>query len=479
MENRLKTIDMTLNCFKYSKIRTIYLGLAITCFINEMFAAATVFDQEHLFDINGNVRIDDEGFRWKNSFDFTISCPTMNGFPALVNQAPATWLFNGVANQNANSVHTHLSDIVARIIATRPGNVINQAAAAAITIVIRNPNNGNLEAYSKVIEEDLETAPGIAPAPAVAIPSGQLIPQKCDAITGAGFSMYYTDIKQPPKVTIANHLRITGTLFQSNVSEYHCCEGQIIARLFDTNPPTVTASALHQSTIRPHSSLFPITIANLIAQAKATQVANAAQITDAAIVLVVLHIHSHQDPCARCSEVLSGLSRQMNLRLYDAAVPEHNKQAQKMTNLLRSWTNVGLLQLITNLENGNAAFLIELSSNKPFVFGTNHSNRCSSAEFSGQSGNTGRIPNINISGVCPAAAQVQGQTNVANQLAIPRRLLSNTTRWQFNPTFPPYVIYSRITPGMGAPTIGAPAACRTILHHPAIQAPPIPVASNP
>jgi hypothetical protein len=282
--------------------------------------------------------------------------------------------------------------------------------------------------------------------------------------------MYYTDLKTPNGMVMAGihtHLDNTGKLFQANVNvggAYNCCEGQIVARLFDTNPPTIVASALNLPTPHVHVPLFPKVIGHLINQAN-NQNPGVINITDAHIVIVVLHIHSRQDPCARCSEVLSGLSRQMNLLSHGVVgPPAYNKQTLPMTNLLNGVLYVGrgrlgipnfaaapgfiaggempgIVNLVANLRNGNAKFLVELSSNGPYAFGIGGGQQCSCTEIAGQNGNIGVPTNIVVGGGNPAAQLPPGPA-AGNLLAIPRNLFGAAAKWRFNQTFPPYVIYS-------------------------------------
>ncbi|MDR3285754.1 MAG: hypothetical protein LBS83_03670 [Holosporales bacterium] len=301
----------------------------------------------------------------------------------------------------------------------------------------------------------------------------------------AGLSMYYASTKVPvgPPAGVAANilagpvethvLQTANNLLGAQIPAvipgpgavagggYGCCEGQIVARLFDTNPPVDPAAP--GTLLQP---LFPQVIRNLLTEAEVQRVAagQANPITGADIVLVVLHIHSHQDPCAKCSKVLSGLSRQMNMPEHDPANP-NTTQTPAMTTLLNNWAGVGLNPvpvniripgLIENLHDGDAKFLIEVSSDVPYSFNLGGGIRaCSHAEVAGQDGNGATPINVNIGGgpinfagpAGPAVPVAAGGAVGPHQLAI----LGGTF---FPATFPPYVVYGRVVAGGG---IAAPA----------------------
>jgi hypothetical protein len=326
-------------------------------------------------------------------------------------------------------------------------NRVNHMAAAAITIVIQVPG-GNLEAYTQVISD-----PGGLPAlngPALSIPAinggGNPDTPRCARITALGNSMYYTNAKTPNGTNVAAHLltTITTAVAAGGIGipaaalggaggvpapNYACCEGQIVARLFDRASPIAAGGGAAAA------PLFPQIIANLIAQANAIPrpVPLAQPLGNENIVLVILHIHSHYDPCAKCSKVLSGLSKLMNspaVTLPGGLVAIH----ASFNPLLAAAAGVPGLKLFDNLGARNARFLIEVSSNEDYTI--NDVSSC--AEFAGTDNNAANPINITL-GAAPA--------NVAHiPLAIPNGFTGVGANWIFENTCPPYVVYGRVAP---------------------------------
>ncbi len=440
--------------------------------------------RNHSFAGAGNIV--DEGFRWRNNFDFTVTSPPIVGFGALANTPilPVNWRFDNGGNifggaigfnqgGNANAIHQRLSAIVNGGLAVVPGRIgLTHMAAAAITIVVRNPNNGNLEAYSQVLRDN--GPGGIMNSPAVSVPSTDINNNLIvGALNNANLSMYYGRAKYPNSTNsdvgvrehltgLANDLLAARILSQGN-HIYGCCEGQIIARLFDTNPPTIPGLLPV-----PLSPLFPQAVQNLVAEADAQRQA-AAQvnvINANNIILVVLHIHSRKDPCAKCSKALSGLSKQMNASAANPALQTTAMTAflngELCTTLPRHAIvppvpNIPNQQLITNLRLGNARFLIEISSDVCY-----HLNGpCSNAEIAGQDGAVLAAPiDININGVPINFAGLVGGGVPPHQLGIPNN--NGINNWFFPATFPPYVIYGRVNAGA---IINPPAcACGNAIH---------------
>ncbi|MDR3285113.1 MAG: hypothetical protein LBS83_00320 [Holosporales bacterium] len=477
---------MNINMKKFFKLGIFAAGLAAVCFVKDLRAAApaagtTTDPRQHLFfSQKGRApKIDDEGFRWRNSLGFTVD------FGKKQQDIPAgKWFFDrgtrvgrggnmtfvlanftniaaGI-NVNADGIHDHLSNIVA-VGMNAAGT--NQAAAAAITIVIKNPNNDELEAYSEVIRDSVDTPAGgvVQNQVAISIPRSSLAIHNRIGITGAGLSMYYADAKLPARAAqaaaVAGYLptvplgaierclcttaNLVGVGFQLNVPPipagaggYGCCEGQIISRLFDTDPPVVGGAALQP--------LFPQVIGHLIQEANTHKRNKQRQITGANIVLVVLHIHTHFDPCAKCSKVLSGLSRQMNMPEYSQRNPD-TTQTVAMTNFL----NGALVNnpLLTNLRNGKARFLIEVSSDDDYLFyidgGGTHKTYCSFAHSAGKDKNSVQLP------VSPVNVTIKKEIpfkDDGSTLAIQDGVTGNN--WKFSLTFPPYLVYKRIVPGV-------------------------------
>ena len=401
----------------------------------------------------GGGSITDEGFRWRDSLNFNVDIANAGAIPVPV------WYFDDGTGQGfelhrrqADGIHIALSNIVRTVHGLGQG--ITHVAAAAITIVVQNPNTGGLEAYSKIVKEDLVNNNGnVISGPAVSIPA---LPHnshlQCGTILNTGISMYYTNTKVPQNAanTKTHVENSANTLIGANIpigngigNGYGCCEGQIITRLFDTNPPNgiaVVAGAIAPNPMPVATALFPSVITDLIQSANLPAnhggQAPVNAITPNHIVLVVLHIHSYYDPCAKCSKVLSGLSRQMNM---PAAMAGANTQTQAMTNLLNGFNTIA--NLIANLRSGAARFLIEVSSEREYLY---QGNRCSFAELSGHDSNAANPVTISVNPNIPTATDF---ANAANQkLSIPNGI-GNQNNWSFPSTFPPYVVYGRINAG--------------------------------
>lgn len=103
-----------------------------------------------------------------------------------------------------------------------PAGSITHVATAAITVVIKNPNNQHLEAYTEVIRDQSGGAAGgdLPDAPAVSIPAGNNNPTAniCAQITKT-YSMFYTDKKVPNNTTTRLHLQsIANDLVDAQIS---------------------------------------------------------------------------------------------------------------------------------------------------------------------------------------------------------------------------------------------------------------------
>ncbi|MDR3285753.1 MAG: hypothetical protein LBS83_03665 [Holosporales bacterium] len=143
---------MNINMKKFFKLGIFAAGLAAMFFVGDVNAAAPAagvgHPESHLF---AGAVIADEGFRWRNSFDFTVDLGNGGGQQTIL---PANWWFNDgtgvapgfvpggggfIANATANGIHGHLSNIVniGRNAAVA-GPVLgqNHMAAAAITITV-------------------------------------------------------------------------------------------------------------------------------------------------------------------------------------------------------------------------------------------------------------------------------------------------------------------------------------------------------
>jgi len=233
------------------------------------------------------------------------------------------------------------------------------------------------------------------------------------------------------------------------------------------------------------AALFPQIINNLIDAANLPvhhRGGNALRkrVTQNDIVLVVLHVHSYYDPCAKCSKVLSGLSRQMNMPVAVGL----NTQSPAMAALLDGVAFAGgdglpafgtangfadIADLVANLRLGATKFLIEVSSESEYLY---HKNNCSFAELAGHDNNTANPITININPNVPTAINFAATEN--QELSIPQGI-GVPNNWSFPTTFPPYVIYGRISAGQIA---NAPAGrCDTSNNHNTTLTAPPPLRS--
>lgn len=190
--------------------------------------------REHLFGTidthnQAHVSIQDEGFRWRNSFNFTI-----NGQQIL----PLNWWFNGVVLYNpvanifsnrdgtgrmidfingtdANFIHSHLAQIANKV---KQINRCASATTAAITIVIEN--DGNYYAFSKLLCND----------------SNQIIVTR--TLTNNGNRNVLISYPHFTATNIRNTIELTPPVIDSNIpnsNKYSCSEGQIVAKLKSNN----------------------------------------------------------------------------------------------------------------------------------------------------------------------------------------------------------------------------------------------------
>lgn len=220
-------------------------------------------------------------------------------------------------------------------------------------------------------------------------------------------------------------------MFNANTDATACTEKQMIARLFEPGVPGVAGG----------QGLFRHIIDNLLAMAN--NIGGGVAITYAHIKAVILHIHTTKDPCAKCARLLSGVSRQMNMQPSTAQIAQ--KQTPDMTRFLSAEfpATAGDFgaphDLITNLADGNARFLIEVSSNSHYGV-----NECLHAECSGNDGNENQLKVIRCgNGI------IDFNAPGANLLVIPNGA-GGEGNWTFpqaanaGESFPPYVIFKRV-----------------------------------
>lgn len=273
----------------------------------------------------------------------------------------------GTAVNGSTTVHNHLSNLVweARELlanAVAQDSRTENIATAALTIIIEYPNVKNevhLKAFTSVVYD-------------IAVPNNALIAATTHlrkAVIPEGAAVHYAY----QAGVIAPALNNIIANFASNHDDTECTEKQLIARLFTPG-------------MEGGPGLFRHMVANLLAQAN--EVVNGTPITYSSIKVVVLHIHTTKDPCAKCARLLAGVSRQMNMQPHTAAGLDANKQTVAMTALLNAEFPIiaddhdNPSNLIDNLANGNARFLVEISSNSHYGV-----NECNHAECSGNDGN--------------------------------------------------------------------------------------------
>ena len=161
---------------------------------------------------HGELSLQDEGFRWRNSFNFTIAPPHTT-----------TWHFckvkdldhqnhfinsNAYAESSPNDIHIHLSKLAAKV---QQLNQSASASACAISIVVEKDNQ--YHAFSKVVTVNVLDSS----LPLVATTLGT---------NGTMESLIYATANTH---TIKTHL----SFLQSNIQEtaYACSEGKILERL--------------------------------------------------------------------------------------------------------------------------------------------------------------------------------------------------------------------------------------------------------
>lgn len=370
--------------------------------------------REHLFgfvDDNDNIiqacSIEDEGFRWRNSLNFTV-----NGN----NIAPANWWFNKVVrfnpapvnnflytddsgtridytnNASADDIHTYLAEI-ARNVATQ--NKATVAVSVAITIVIEN--GGVLHAFSKVLTNENGEDGNLV------IASFNRGEQNVQNLLYALHNP--TTIRNNLKPLDPLNLPFPSRLGGKNVG-YGCSEGKILSMLVADN-----------------FLLFKSQIKNLLTQAS-TQLDDRT-LNCGSIHTIILHINTTMDPCAICTRCLVGLSKYLN--------DGQNIQSLQPTNI------GGAL---------SANLFIEVSSNGRYL-GSNRNAigsftgyfagiRSSHAECGGHDGQEETHINLRPKG----SVLFPGPDNFLYILP------GGIKPWRFNHTFPPYIAFCRLNAGV-------------------------------
>lgn len=370
--------------------------------------------REHLFgDIdtgkNSHVSIQDEGFRWRNSFNFKI-----NGQPI----SSQNWLFNKIISYNsetnslekavefsrgadADSIHSHLAKIAGEV---QELNRCASTTAAAITIVV--DNGRDYYAFSETMSFNSK--------PWVATTSGEKSSSVVQSVS---------DTADLIKKNINN-------IIDCNIpeSKYSCSEGKILSKL------TCKSCAILKSTIT-----------HLLRQAqKECQNQN---LNYNSVRLVVLHIGTTMDPCAICTRCLVGVSKHIN----------------KNINKYLCSTSPGRPAESMN----NTKFLIEVSSNGHYATVAQHNNdnkqdnfaafgygTCSHTECAGHDGQEANPINVQLN-----QKDTEKYKLFTPHGSNPRQKNCN---WSLSNTFPPYVIFGRMykTYNVG----NAPAQCNIVNH---------------
>ncbi|MDR1560769.1 MAG: hypothetical protein LBS23_00205 [Holosporaceae bacterium] len=329
-------------------MRIILYGIFTLIYANKAICAPwSPNTREHLFGTQHAATIEDEGFRWRNTFTFNLQDHLGNGLNIQ------NWEFNGViqwntlqhpeiffmpaANWQQNAtpdiIHRHLANIVHNVNRIHRWSCVS-ASAAAVTIVVENPV-GTFNAYSKVITSN----------------ANRVYVAKIEAgnITNDVITYCVNNVN----VDAFNEL-----LGCNLLHGYNCTEGKLLYNILQA--------------IRLGWNIDQLLV-------RAGGGANRQ-----AIRLIVLHIGTSMDPCARCTRCLAGLSRRINYG--------NNTDAQDNPRGLNNFNGI------------NAKFLIEVSSGGHYLtkstevdnFARYGYGLCSHTECAGHDGQEGAAINIRL-----------------------------------------------------------------------------------
>lgn len=350
--------------------------------------------RDHLFGAVDNPTVGDEGFRWRDSLNFQME-----------RGKAVRWTFsrpildnNELANNQMDGIHQYMQERVQQIFKeTQEAANLNggvepcNVAVAAVTVVVENGDH-QYEAYSKLISaaDDRVLACINGSNHIAPSPSGQYCPSLLSD----------KDIKE------------VLSKFDFNLPEnvYSCAEGKLIASLV-TKDYGLLLNNLQNA--------YPNIVQNI-----------------RNVRMIVLHIGTLLDPCAICTRVLVGLSNYLN-RCID--------------------------QLKYNENDGfeDTKFLVEVSSSEPYYpsrliadnytshyRGNGYEDKTSHLECTGHDGNE-KSPIV-------IGQKPTGDWD-SERLAIPYGIGKsgkNKSNWILKRSFPPYIIFSRITKkGTKFPTI--------------------------
>lgn len=202
--------------------------------------------------------IQDEGFRWRNSLNFTIDGENISKwrFNPVIKWDEGTKNFVSYNTyetiDGADTIHRRLNNIACNINQKNPK--IANIATAAITIVWQS-SDGKYHAASEICNIDNKVL--------YAMSKGKSVPY---GVAQRVFDCVF---------------EIKGYSFNSPGSSYQCTEGKIVTAL-------MSASRFN----------------DFVRKLNVSKENN--------IKLIILHIHTIMDPCAICTRMLAGLSKYIN-----------------------------------------------------------------------------------------------------------------------------------------------------------------------
>lgn len=397
---------------------TIITGIVITIGNIDLHATPQILGKpwhqntrEHLFgyvDIHdfAHCSTADEGFRWKNSFYFTVNGIdidpdkwSFNKQVRVVKNARGTFFSNLEENgtkitfqkeSNANLIQQHLSEIAWTV---KNLNRSTVAATAAVTIIVQRDEQ--YYAYSKVVTQGILSTNKVL----VALNGGK---ERVEDENLKYSDLNASIIRNNLLTNISPDLNLPfpGKISPDLYIGYSCVEGKILSELIAND-----------------FSLFKSQILELAKQELSRP---KEPINFGSIHYIILHIHTTMDPCAICTRCLVGLSKFLN----------------EGTNIQKLESSRRAKKLI------NANFFIEVSSNarypgsQPDMIGSfkSYHNESSHTECSGHDDE--EAIRINLQ---PKSKSLISDLNNL-QLVCPGGVKS----WAFNPTFPPYIVFGQI-----------------------------------
>ena len=384
------------------------------------------------------VSSEDEGFRWHKSLNFSINnnavkewyflpVVQVDGRTIKADTTERRLLENNLridVNKGADDVHKHMSNIAYTLKTTC--NCTN-VAVSGLTVVVKDTAD-RYHACSKM----LESADNLFLSGKVLCAKVGCESQNSDRFTNLGN---------------CNPRRLTNEL-KCNLNKYQCSEGALITRIFFQND---------------QGTNFPSIVGNINALLRHLNNKSESKFKYDDIVLIVLHVHTTMDPCAKCTRLFASISRAMNSEHREGSF---NKLLQEMF-----FTDIVNNPIIENLNSGKTRFLVSVSSNEHYSVNTGSGNVCSQAENSGRDAHYEKT-HININ----TGTKLKFDNPEDIQLIIPYGPEANQNgsanqNWRFPASFPPYVIYARVgaetyrihenSQGEKAPLNGPNSGCPT------------------